>query len=136
MQLIRHIDEIAREKRRDVLYLAFHPPQRALRSNYDYTTDAQRDTILAWLTARDVPWTPCGPVADLRVLDAYRGQIYLDVPFDKQLPQFTELCAFLEHPDGSIRHPGVRFYVLPLEQAMLNAEHDDPDFWVRWADRF
>jgi hypothetical protein len=136
MQLIRHIDEIAREIRRDVLYLEFHPRERELRSAYDYRSDAKRHSVLEWLTARRVQWTPCGPIADLRLLDSYRGQIYLDVPFDKELPQFTELREFLEFPDGSMRHAGVRFYALSLEQALVNAGHDVAGFWDRWAERF
>lgn len=136
MQLIKHIDQIAREKGRDVLYLAFHPRDPELRRNYDYRSDAMRESILEWLTAHQIAWMPCGPFANVSGFGSYNGQLYLDVPFDKELPQYTELCEFLEFPNGSMRQTGVRFYVLLLEKAMINAEHDTPGFWESWAEKF
>jgi hypothetical protein len=134
--LIEHIDAIARRKQRAVLYVEFHPkPYREWR-NYTFQDDALRDQILAWLEANGVPWTQCGPFADPRVMAPYLGQIYLDVPYDESLPEYSVLRDYLEYPDGSMRHEGVRFYAMPLEQAMENAEHDEPGYWERWAEEF
>jgi hypothetical protein len=66
----------------------------------------------------------------------YLGQVYLDVPYDESLPEYCVLRDYLEHPDGTMRHAGVRFCVMPLDYAMRNAEHDEPGFWERWADGF
>lgn len=134
--LIEHIDAIARSKQRAVLYLEFHPqPFREWR-NYRYEDDAMRTAVMAWLDAHGVPWTPCGPFADPRVMAPWLGQVYLDVPWDGSLPQYRELRDYLEHPDGTIRHTGVRFYAMSLDHAMENAAHDEPGFWERQAEEF
>lgn len=134
--LIEHIDAIGRQKRRDVLYLTFHPQMRDAQSAYQYELDDRRDVVIAWLNEQGVAWKSCGPYANLRRMESYRGQIYLDVPFDENLENYRRLRDFLEHPDGSMRHEGIRFYVLPLSQAMENSEHDAPGFWERWAEDF
>jgi len=132
-QLIEHIDAIARQKRRAVLYLEFHPAT-AWR-HYRYEADAARDAVLAWLDEHQVGWQPCGPYADPGTILPYRGQVYLDVPYDEALPAYRVLRDYLELPDGGMRHGGVRFYALPLDLAEKNAEHDDPGFWERaWAE--
>lgn len=66
----------------------------------------------------------------------YRGQIYVDVPYDDSLPEYRKLADFLENPDGSARLPNAIFCYLPLEKAMENAHHDEPGFWEKWAENF
>jgi hypothetical protein len=66
----------------------------------------------------------------------YLGQVYIDVPYDESLSEYRELRDYLEHPDGTMRHDGVRFYAMPLDYAMQNAAHDEPGFWERWAEDF
>lgn len=95
-----------------------------------------RDQVLAWFDANGIPWQQCGPFADPRVMAHYLGQVYLDVPYDESLPEYRVVRDFLEHPDGSMRHEGVRFYAMSLQHAMKNAEHDEPGYWERWAEEF
>lgn len=135
-KLIEHIDAIARAQGRAVLYLAFHPAWRDLRAGYDYQDDAMRSQVLEWLDAHGFAWRECGGFASTSVQPAYQGQVCLDVPFDMALSEYRRLSAYLEHPDGSMRHDGVRFMVMPLDYAMRNAEHDEPGFWDRWAEQF
>ena len=134
--LIEHIDAIARRKQRAVLYLEFHPQPYAEWRKYRFEDDATRTAILEWLDAHGVPWARCGPFADPRVMAPYLGQVYLDVPYDESLSDYRALRDYLEHPDGSMRHDGVRFYAMPLDHAMQNAEHDHPGYWERWAEAF
>jgi hypothetical protein len=134
--LIEHIDAIARRKKRAVLYLEFHPQPSGDRKNYRFEDDPVRASVLAWLDAHGVPWTHCGPFADPRVMAPYLGQVYLDVPYDETLSDYRVLRDYLEHPDGTMRHEGVRFFAMPLDYAMRNAEHDEPGFWERWAEDF
>lgn len=138
--LIDHIDAIARQKGRAALYLEFHPQAAAERRDchyrYDPTRDPMRDQVLAWLDANGVPWRPCGPLANPSVMGSWRGQVYLDLPWDEELPAYRLLRDYLELPDGSMRHAGVRFYAMPLELAMENAEHDEPGYWQRQAEAF
>lgn len=134
--LIEHIDAIARKKGRTVLYLEFHPQPFSEWRNYQFEDDATRASIVSWLDAQGVPWTRCGPFANPSVMAPYLGQVYLDVPYDESLPEYIRLRDYLEQPDGTMRHAGVRFYAMPLDHAMQNAEHDEPGFWERWAEEF
>ena len=128
--MLRHIDAIAREKQRDVLYLEFHPEGREERRGYRYGDDPVRAAILAWLDEQGFRWERCGPYADIRIIEeTYRGLIYIDIAFDEKNEQYRRLAAYLEYPDGTIRQPSVRFYINSLEHAMKNAEHDQPGFW-------
>lgn len=129
MILISHIDEIARREQRDVLYLEFHPSDRELARRYDFRQDPVRSEIIGWLDAHGVGWGPCGPYAVVHRIEAYRGQVYLDTPFDQNLDSYRGLCSFLEHDDGSVRHTGIRFLIMSLDSAMKNAAHDAPGFW-------
>lgn len=136
MILLQHIDAIARAKQRAVLYLEFHPQQRASVASYRFELDVARDQFLTWLDTHCIGWQACGPFASVRRIEPYRGQVYIDVPFDDKLPLYCLLRDALEHPDGSMKLSSVRFMALTLDVAMENAEHDAPGFWDRWADTF
>jgi hypothetical protein len=55
---------------------------------------------------------------------SYRGQIYLDVPFNENDPVYPILRDYLEKPDGTMVFAGTRFCYYPLVEAMKNAHHD------------
>ena len=136
--LLEHIDAIARQKQRDVMYLEFHAPGKSLqlREDHDWRNDPMRDTVCQWLTGQGIAWTPCGHFANEGLMMGYRGQIYIDVPYDESDPQYQQLTAYLEHEDGSMRYPTVTFCYVLLANAMKNAHHDEPDFWENWAENF
>lgn len=50
--------------------------------------------------------------------------------------RYLALRDYLEHPDGTKRHAGVRFYAMPIEHAMENAAHDEPGFRERRVEDF
>lgn len=159
--LIKHIDAIAREKQRDVLYLTFGEPEdnpkrkpederkskkpgfknlRLRNPDYDPDTDWEtlpvRKQIIDWMEANQISFQPCGAVADTNCMMPYLGQVYIDVPYDEADPVYQKLCDHLELADGSMRFAGVRFYVVDLKFAMKNAHHDEPGFWEKWAESF
>ncbi|HLF95912.1 MAG TPA: hypothetical protein VI457_02105 [Methylococcaceae bacterium] len=134
--LIEHIDAIARKKQRDVLYVEFHPDEDGFERNYDHGRDPLRQQVIEWLEANHIGWFPCAPFASEEFMCPYLGQIYLDVPFSESDPVYQKVRDYLEHPDGSMRYPTVRFYVLPLAVAIKNAHHDEPRFWEQWAKKF
>ena len=101
--------------------------------SYRYEDDPERRRVLAWLDAQDIKWQACGDVADEGRMMPYLGEVYVDVPFEEDDPDFRKLQEYLEKPDGTMRHPGVVFMCLTLEAAMKNAHHDQPGFWERWA---
>lgn len=127
--LLQHIDAIARAKQRDVLHLEFHPKNWDACRAYYYENDSVRADIIAWLDGRGIKWVGCGPYADINRIESYRGQIYIDLPFDAAAEEYCQLRDYLEYPDGSMRQPTVRFYVTTLGFAMKNSAHDEPGFW-------
>ena len=140
-QLIQHIDQIAREKQRAVLFLLFNDPVKKddddnFWPDLDYQNHRSRQTILAWFKAHDVTHYPCGPFASENGMMCYQGQIYIDVPFDESNSDYQKVRDYLENADGSMKMSGVKFCYLPLEMAMKNAHHDEPGFWDTWAENF
>ena len=148
-QLIQTIDRIARIQQRDVLFLSFY--DRALKERLDNVPkeerfDAQqqwrdhrseawatlpiRQQIIDWLDAKGIAWQPCAQFAPgWVIMEGYVGDIYLDVPYDKDLPLYQELEAYLQYPDDTMRFENVMFFCLTLEQAMVNAEQVAPGFF-------
>lgn len=148
-QLLEYIDSICRKKQRDVLYLRFVAPNTEPWDNdsddgtcdgFDDYVDGRnlevRRQIIEWLDQNQIAWQPCGPIANENCWESYRGQIYLDVPYDQNLDAYQHLEAFLENPDGSMRFPEVEFWRLSLNLAMKNSHHDEPGFWEKWAEKF
>jgi hypothetical protein len=140
-QLIEHIDAIARTKQRDVLYVTFNPAIKPdaeydFETLYDWEQDPIRKTVCKWLTEHNIPWQECGHIADENYMSSYEGQLYLDIPFDENDPQYQVVRDYLENPDGTMRLDPVCWWYLPLERAMENAHHDEPGFWEKWAEDF
>lgn len=147
--LLEHIDAIARKKKRDVLFVTFEPAESHdamkpgdegydpfTRIFFDWEKHPSRRKIIKWLGGNGIEWHPCAHFANPNIMIPYMGQIYIDVPYDRNLPEYRKLEAFLETPDGSMRQPNANFCYCPLESAMKNAEHDEPGFWDRWAESF
>ena len=144
-QLIEHIDAIARQKQRGVLYVMFDRPASNEDKNEDEILEQEdldwktlpiRQQIIDWLDAQGIGWQPCGHFADVGLMMGYRGLLYIDVPYYKSLPAYQALQAFLENPDGTMRYPEALFFYCSLEEASKNAAHDAPGFWQRWAENF
>ncbi len=139
-QLIQHIDQIGREKQRAVLYLTFNPPATDeddfWGTDVDWENDAMRRQVIAWLVEHQINYQPCDAVASENCMVSYQGQIYVDVPYDETDKQYQLVRGYLENPDGTMIFATVTFWVLPLENAMINAHHDEPGFWEKWAENF
>jgi len=135
---IKHIDKIAREKKRDVLFLEFHPRHEHCYElafsdpPYDYVLDKNRSGIISWLNEHQIKWESCAEYANENLITSYMGQIYIDVPYDEKDSQYCSLRGFLENPDGSIRINGIRFNLLTFEHAMKNIDFDLPGFRHGW----
>ncbi|MFH0999040.1 MAG: hypothetical protein V1844_26645 [Pseudomonadota bacterium] len=131
--LIEHIDKIAREKNRDVLFILF---DRKIFPHFNCEDFPVRTKLLQWFNKNKIMVIPCADVASEHCLASYRGQVYIDVPFDENHPDYVKIRDYLENPDGSSRFSGVLFCYLPLEHAMKNKYHDEPGFWEKWAENF
>jgi hypothetical protein len=132
-QHIQYIDKICRDKQRDVLYLTF---DKQVFPNPDWSSWQSRKDIIHWLQQNNIGHSPCGDVASEHVFSSYKGQIYIDVPYDENDSNFLKLSKYLEHPDGSCKIEGVNFCYLPFEHAMKNQHHDEPGFWERLMEEF
>lgn len=157
-QLIEEIDRIARQKQRDVLFIECYNPNTIKEKirNYrqqcqddniepdenlimswslsflDWENNTQRQALVQWLDEEGIPWRRCAPFSDGELLSGYIGTIYVDIPFDKTLPAYQKLEAYLENPDGSMKFSDLSFYVLSLEYAMQYAYRDDPGYYDDW----
>jgi hypothetical protein len=132
-RILKHVDQIAREKNRDVLYVAF---DNEIYDGYDYKEWVSRTQLILWLENYQIRYIECSHVASENYMESYRGEIYIDVPYDENNPTYIQVRDYLENPDGSSRIPGLIFYLLPLEIAMRNKHHDEPGFWENWAEKF
>ena len=130
--VIKHIDEIAREKQRDVLFVVFNEKKEydSLMDylSYDYENDPVRIDLMEWLEQNEIPYYTCAHFANENVILPYRGQLYIDIPMDENDEQYLKLKNHLEYEDGKMKIKGITFYVLSLSQAMKNAHHDEDGF--------
>jgi hypothetical protein len=108
--IIEHIDAIARQKQRGVLYIDFRPTtdDEELFS-YDYEDDERRQALLDWLDQQGIAWWRCAEVASEDGFEDYAGQIYIDLALDESDPKYCLLRDHLEYPDGSMRDSHVTF---------------------------
>jgi len=108
--LIEHIDAIARQKQRDALYIKFVPENCAIDDGidtwleHDYRNQPRRAEVLSWFDAHNIPWQICGLVANENIIECpYFGDVYIDIPFDENDPQYQIVRDYLENPDGTMR---------------------------------
>jgi hypothetical protein len=136
MLLLEHIDAIARQKGRDVLYVVFpecYPDENGQRVRPDECQARQR--VIAWLDQAGIAWRPCAHAArdsGWLIIEGYLGHIYIDLPFDTSNAEYRKLADFLETPDGKTKIEGAEFRYWPLEVAMENKHHDEPGYWEKW----
>lgn len=111
-QQLQHIDAIAREKSRDVLFLHFENYQQDGEGD-----DPIRSIVLAWLEDHEIEYLPCMGLAQEGFVDTYAGDIYIDLAINEDDATYRELCEYLEDDEGNMLLDGVLFFVLSLEIA-------------------
>lgn len=129
-KVVQAIDEIAREKNRDVLFIQFEGFAEKQQQ------DTVRNHVLAWLDQQGIAYESCVSIAEDEVIGAYAGDIYVDVAYDTENPIYQKLSQYLEDDQGNMKIEGVLFFVLSLETALEIAadreefyedENDDTD---------
>lgn len=133
-KLLQHIDAIAREMNRDVLFVHFEKYE-----HNDENSNSHRQEVLTWLEENEIPYVPCMGLEQEGLVDSYLGDIYIDVPFDLDNSLYLQLSNYLEDKEGEMKIEGVLFFVLYLETAIeieaervinLSAEQDfEDDVW-------
>ena len=114
-QLIQYIDEIARDKKRDVLFLRFGIDKGIL---FNYERSSVRKKILAWLDCSAIPYVECSSSTSATGGDWYLGEIYLDISFDNENEKYRKLADYLEDENGVVKHKNVGFYIYPYKSAI------------------
>ncbi len=112
-ELLRHIDAIAREKNRDVLFVHFE--------EYDHQHPEKnivRNDVMHWFDLQNIDYFPCMGLEGESLIDSYTGDLYLDVPFDESSPAYKTLSEYLEDEQGNMKIQGVLFFSLSLEIAL------------------
>jgi len=123
-QIMQHIDAIAREKNRDVLFVHFENYEH---ENADAESYHLRQNLMEWLQQRQIAFAPCMGIEQPGVIESYAGDLYVDVPFDEDDLSYQKVCEHLEDAEGNMKIPGVLFFVLSLETA-LEIEADREEF--------
>ena len=115
-RLLHHIDEIACQRQHDVIFVEFH--HFGSKHPQDYRTNASRTTIVNWLTDNNIPhWERSSMPSGFGGV-RYRGEIYIDVPYDREDPLYLKIESFLENPDGTKRFEGAWFRGFTLASCM------------------
>lgn len=122
-QIIRTIDEIAREKQRDVIFIQFHNFSSGFVA--DYRTNPSRKAIVSWLDENRIAYIPCGGFDSGCIVEGYDGELYIDVPIDENDDDFFKLCTWFFPADGKRRYENAWLFYLPLAVALLNSHEAD-----------
>lgn len=112
-QVLKHIDAIAREKNRDVLFIHFENYQEDGEGD-----DPIRQIVLDWLEDHEIAFQPCMGLEQEGFFDVYSGDIYIDLAVDEDDSNYRELCEYLEDDEGNMLLDGVLFFVLALDVAL------------------
>jgi len=138
-QALQTLDQIARAKQRDVMCVTFHQTGKQLSYGemnaevFDWQTSMIRKEVIRFLENHNISYQQCFPPQPTNgtviLASPYMGEIYIDIPYDQSEARCKLLDAYLENPDGTMKLPNVGFWLYPLEQAMKNAEQDEPGYW-------
>lgn len=124
-QIIQAIDEIARAKQRDVIFVQFHNFNTGFVA--DYRTNPSRQAIMIWLDEQCIAYAPCGGFDSGCIIEGYDGELYINVPIDDHDDNFLKLCKWFLPEEGKPSYESAWLSYLPLAVALLNcddAEHD------------
>lgn len=124
-QILPHIDAIAREKNRDVLFISFEQYEH---HNETAESNQPRQALMQWLDEQKIAYQPCMGMEQPGMLSGYSGDLYVDVPYDESNTTYQILRDHLEDEQGNMKIDGVLFFALSLDLA-LEIEAEREDFW-------
>ena len=125
---IEHLDHIALQKNRDILFLDFKIEPEG-KENSELPDGPKRDEameakIIAWLERENIDYCYAGPVSWSGWICGGPLYLYLDVPMDEANEDYKKLCAYLENADGSMRFQNCLFCYMTLERCKEKAVTD------------
>ena len=123
-QILRHIEFIAQEKQRDVLFIRFGPKRntgelpRSI-DKWPASLKAKRKHLVAWLDKNTIGYEDCFPAGTLNCIAfPYDGTLYIDLPFDAAHSAYQSFISKLENADGTPRDTEVVCFYILLEHAL------------------
>jgi|GEM_PF-3074719 len=119
------IDSISRQLGRNVLFLALLDDEDEALDIY-----AEVDPITEWLEVNNIDFRLCTAFSpDVVYIEGGPACIYLDVTPERDTEKLALLVNRFGQVDGTPVQDGFQLSILKLDDAMKNAEQDDPDFW-------
>jgi hypothetical protein len=130
MKILRTIEQIARDKQRDVVYVTFSGYNGDWRHPVPYWVSKEhpRHKITEWLIHNDVDWEDCHEFHIPEAHETYHGHFYIDIIHDKNDPTFQKLVSFLEDENGKVKPEfgeGTKFCLLPISVVLINNFYDE-----------
>lgn len=122
IEVIDHIDQIARELKRDVAGVFFSLDETKDINQEIDRIDEIRTPIINWLEENEVSWKPCFGFFDGNIDPYYKGDIYVHLEINENEPKFLQLKEMLENEDESTKIEGVLFNFYRYQYALNNEE--------------
>jgi hypothetical protein len=119
--LLFHIDQIARVRRRNVVWIAFEYDSPGGVENMPRSMKIIRNKIVGWLEKQKISYEPCFGIFDGALEERYRGDLFVEIKVRIKDPYFIELEKIIENEDGSPKVDGVLMYILPRKIADKNS---------------
>lgn len=109
-QLIRNIDEIAKEKQRDVLFIG---PENLYFPSW-WPDDEACQELISWLDQNSVDWEFCAPPRSSSFEVMGGGEyVYVDIPFITGDVKYDEFSKFVgDDSDGVTKWEGIKLFCL------------------------
>ena len=122
-QLLKTLDEIAREKQRDVLCVTFFEAGKPIPRKLSPARRALRSELIQYLDDHSISWSECfDPASENLLIYPYSDSIYLDVPYDLADPGYRLVADYLETPGGEPKYEDMHFCVRTLVAAIKTAD--------------
>jgi hypothetical protein len=136
------IDGMCRKKQRDVLFIR-HPFYRYNDMYYNTRIEIPIDAKVKYLNFKywtnntisldfvnflktnNIGYEYC---LDVGILEGGNICIYIDVPHNKNNPNYQLLEDYLENPDGSMKHKELLFCYIKLDECNVYSFMDDEDY--------
>ena len=122
---VQTIDALARQLRRDVVYLSFSDKL------WEKDVDEEVEKITDWLDKRNIKWRVVENFdPDTAWVEGGPSCLFIDI--DPEQPEFSVITDKFVARDGSPAEPGFILDRLPATTALEHAERDDDAFWDRY----
>ena len=118
--LMHHIDEIARQKKRNIIFVKFTRVETISVEKHLKKIEPRRKMIIKWLSNRKIKWQPCYDVFRGHIELPYDGHLYIELSVDKRDHTYLEFCKLLENEDETPKFKGVSLWIFRYSDGRKN----------------